>query len=267
MQATFRFASGASGTIAYLTGGNARFPKETMDATGGGRSARLDNFRSADGLVRARQVHDEGARRPGQGPEGRDGAVRRGRADRRPDADQPWTRCSPPRGRRSRWARACPAASRSGVSDPAPPRSSAGTCAGSAGCRQARSPGASGSRRCAGHGRAGRCARARLPRCRCRALPVRGAPVHLACCRRARPSWCPTAARAAIIADADRLHERRVGDARRRPDRHEGPGLVPRPGDGPPVRAAGLRVPRSTTATRARSATSSRSGRSTGCST
>ena len=42
-----RFANGATGTIAYLTGGNARFPKETMDATGGGRSARLDNFKTA----------------------------------------------------------------------------------------------------------------------------------------------------------------------------------------------------------------------------
>ena len=47
VQATFRFANGASGAIAYLTGGNVRFPKETMDATGSGRSARLDNFRSA----------------------------------------------------------------------------------------------------------------------------------------------------------------------------------------------------------------------------
>jgi predicted dehydrogenase/threonine dehydrogenase-like Zn-dependent dehydrogenase len=47
VQATFRFANGAAGTIAYLTGGNARFPKETMDATGGGRSARLDNFKEA----------------------------------------------------------------------------------------------------------------------------------------------------------------------------------------------------------------------------
>ncbi|HXC85117.1 MAG TPA: bi-domain-containing oxidoreductase [Trebonia sp.] len=47
VSATFRFASGASGTIAYLTGGNVRFPKETMDVTGGGRSARLDNFRTA----------------------------------------------------------------------------------------------------------------------------------------------------------------------------------------------------------------------------
>jgi len=47
VQATFRFANGAIGAVAYLTGGNARFPKETLDATGGGRSARLDNFRSA----------------------------------------------------------------------------------------------------------------------------------------------------------------------------------------------------------------------------
>src|SRR5689334_23136845 len=47
VQVTLRFANGASGTIAYLTGGNARFPKETMDATGGGRSARLDNFKEA----------------------------------------------------------------------------------------------------------------------------------------------------------------------------------------------------------------------------
>jgi predicted dehydrogenase len=47
VQATFRFGNGATGAIAYLTGGNARFPKETMDVTGGGRSARLDNFREA----------------------------------------------------------------------------------------------------------------------------------------------------------------------------------------------------------------------------
>jgi predicted dehydrogenase len=47
VQATFRFANGGSGTIAYLTGGSVRYPKETMDATGRGRSARLDNFRSA----------------------------------------------------------------------------------------------------------------------------------------------------------------------------------------------------------------------------
>ncbi len=46
VHATLRFANGACGSIAYLTGGNSRFPKETLDVTGGGRSARLDNFRN-----------------------------------------------------------------------------------------------------------------------------------------------------------------------------------------------------------------------------
>jgi predicted dehydrogenase len=47
VQVTVRFASGASAVISYLTDGSVRFPKETLDATGGGRSARLDNFRKA----------------------------------------------------------------------------------------------------------------------------------------------------------------------------------------------------------------------------
>jgi len=47
IQVTVRFANGTSGVISYLAGGNARFPKETLDATGGDRSARLDNFRKA----------------------------------------------------------------------------------------------------------------------------------------------------------------------------------------------------------------------------
>jgi predicted dehydrogenase/threonine dehydrogenase-like Zn-dependent dehydrogenase len=69
VQATFRFASGATGTIAYLTGGNVRFPKETLDVTGGGRSARLDNFRSATvwsgrgkATTKARGGQDKGQR-------------------------------------------------------------------------------------------------------------------------------------------------------------------------------------------------------------
>ena len=69
VQATFRFAGGASGTIAYLTGGNARFPKETMDVTGGGRSARLDNFKAAEvwtgrgkSVTKARGGQDKGQR-------------------------------------------------------------------------------------------------------------------------------------------------------------------------------------------------------------
>jgi predicted dehydrogenase len=44
---TLRFANGSVGTINYVAGGNARFPKETLDITGGGRNARLDNFQSA----------------------------------------------------------------------------------------------------------------------------------------------------------------------------------------------------------------------------
>ena len=45
--ATITFGNGTSGTIHYLTDGNVRFPKETLDATGTGRTARLDNFTAA----------------------------------------------------------------------------------------------------------------------------------------------------------------------------------------------------------------------------
>ena len=69
VQATFRFANGATGTIAYLTGGNVKFPKETIDATGGGRSARLDNFKTASvwtvrgkDTTKARGGQDKGQR-------------------------------------------------------------------------------------------------------------------------------------------------------------------------------------------------------------
>jgi predicted dehydrogenase len=69
VQATFPFANGSVGTIAYLTGGNVSFPKETLDATGGGRSARLDNFRSAAvwsgrgrSITKARGGQDKGQR-------------------------------------------------------------------------------------------------------------------------------------------------------------------------------------------------------------
>ncbi|HEX4830190.1 MAG TPA: bi-domain-containing oxidoreductase [Trebonia sp.] len=69
VQATLRFATGATGSIAYLTGGDARFPKETMDAAGGGRNARLDNFRTAavwsargKSETKARSGQDKGQR-------------------------------------------------------------------------------------------------------------------------------------------------------------------------------------------------------------
>jgi predicted dehydrogenase/threonine dehydrogenase-like Zn-dependent dehydrogenase len=47
LQATVRFQNGSTGTITYITIGNARYPKETLDAAVGGRSAHLDNFRRA----------------------------------------------------------------------------------------------------------------------------------------------------------------------------------------------------------------------------
>jgi predicted dehydrogenase len=69
VQVTVRFANGTSGVISYLTGGNVRFPKETLDAAGGGRSARLDNFRKATvwsghghETIRARGGQDKGQR-------------------------------------------------------------------------------------------------------------------------------------------------------------------------------------------------------------
>ena len=47
VQVTIRLRNGSIGAITYLTGGNSRFPKETLDTAADGRSARLDNFQSA----------------------------------------------------------------------------------------------------------------------------------------------------------------------------------------------------------------------------
>ena len=44
VHATLRFANGSVGSISYLTDGNQRFPKETLDVTGDSRNGRLDNF-------------------------------------------------------------------------------------------------------------------------------------------------------------------------------------------------------------------------------
>ena len=53
LQAIVRFRNGSTGAISYVTGGNSRFPKETLDAAAGGRSARLDNFQSGGRVGRA----------------------------------------------------------------------------------------------------------------------------------------------------------------------------------------------------------------------
>jgi predicted dehydrogenase len=68
LQATVRFQNGSNGTITYVTSGNARFPKETLDAAAGGRSARLDNFaRAAVWAGRRRSVtHSRGGQDKGQ---------------------------------------------------------------------------------------------------------------------------------------------------------------------------------------------------------
>jgi predicted dehydrogenase len=69
VQVTVRFSSGASGVVTYATAGALRYPKETLDACGGGRSARLDNFRKATvfsgrghDTIRARGGQDKGQR-------------------------------------------------------------------------------------------------------------------------------------------------------------------------------------------------------------
>src|SRR5215468_5255583 len=69
LQATVRFRNGSTGTITYVTTGNPRYPKETIDAAAGGRSARLDNFAQAAvwtgrrrHATRARGGQDKGQR-------------------------------------------------------------------------------------------------------------------------------------------------------------------------------------------------------------
>ena len=47
MQISLRYADGSLATITYLTEAHRRFPKETFEASSGGRAARLDNFKRA----------------------------------------------------------------------------------------------------------------------------------------------------------------------------------------------------------------------------
>jgi predicted dehydrogenase len=44
VHATLRFSDDSVATIAYVTDGSSRFPKETLDVVGDGRNGRLDNF-------------------------------------------------------------------------------------------------------------------------------------------------------------------------------------------------------------------------------
>jgi predicted dehydrogenase/threonine dehydrogenase-like Zn-dependent dehydrogenase len=67
--ATLQYADGSLATITYATDGDARFPKETFDVSGGGRNARLDNFtratvwsRSGKDVKRSYSGQDKGQR-------------------------------------------------------------------------------------------------------------------------------------------------------------------------------------------------------------
>ena len=89
LHATLRYADGSLGTITYAADGDSRFPKETLDVSGGGRNARLDNFTRATVWSRAGKDSQALVCRSGQGPARRGRGVPRGRAPRRPDADRP----------------------------------------------------------------------------------------------------------------------------------------------------------------------------------
>jgi predicted dehydrogenase len=65
VQVSLRYPDGSLGSIAYATGGHRRFPKETLDVTGGGASARLDNFTRAT-------VWSPRGRRSKRSPKGQD---------------------------------------------------------------------------------------------------------------------------------------------------------------------------------------------------
>ena len=103
LQATVRFRNGSTGTITYLTTGNPRYQKETMDAAGGGRSARLDNFAPGHRLGRAAQQQHPLARRAGQGPAHGTHPLPRRLPGRLPDADRVRFPGRHDRARRSRW--------------------------------------------------------------------------------------------------------------------------------------------------------------------
>jgi predicted dehydrogenase len=67
VHAVMRFQNNSTGTISYITDGNSRYPKETLDAAGAGRSARLDNFKKAtvwtgrrQSAMKSRGISDKG---------------------------------------------------------------------------------------------------------------------------------------------------------------------------------------------------------------
>jgi predicted dehydrogenase len=70
VHATVMFDDGSVGTISYVTTGNSRVPKEMFDASAGGRSARLDNFRTARVWTGRRRHNDRSTLRIDKGQSG-----------------------------------------------------------------------------------------------------------------------------------------------------------------------------------------------------
>ena len=89
LHATLRFADGSLATITLLDRRATRgCPKETLDVSGGGRNARLDNFTRATVWTAAGRDVEAVVHRSGQGPAGRARRLRRGGAPRRGHADR-----------------------------------------------------------------------------------------------------------------------------------------------------------------------------------
>ena len=104
VHATLRFQNGSTATISYITGGNPRYPKETLDAAGAGRSARLDNFRKATVWNGRKENATKARPDKGQRPSWRSSPRPASPADR---CRFPSSRWWPRPGPRSRSARAC----------------------------------------------------------------------------------------------------------------------------------------------------------------
>ncbi len=71
VQVSLRYGDGSLATVTYLTNMHRKFPKETFEASSGGRTARLDNFRRASVWTgsRARVSRHLGAPDKGQSAE------------------------------------------------------------------------------------------------------------------------------------------------------------------------------------------------------
>ena len=86
VQVSLRYDDGSLATITYLTNAHRRFPKETFEASSGGRTARLDNFRRATVWSGARARSPPAPRFTGQGSTRRDQGLPRLSAHRWTDA-------------------------------------------------------------------------------------------------------------------------------------------------------------------------------------